>query len=219
MDSNKPSLVLAGIALALLSAEVALMSGLPVFWPMLAIAMAIACLCLAVILSTFMRYRPRWGKALAGVAVTGLVGLIMYKPLAAQYKKEQKEGHQIELSYVRQYETQVGYVLQLRTKSMSRGTIFVPSDSFQVTVVRDERQVESLSPEQRKGLLYGATAMAFDNKLVLDAAVEGRSYANASASIACVGEARNLFLLVTVAGPGSSNPSARLQLGPRLPEH
>jgi hypothetical protein len=119
----------------------------------------------------------------------------------------------VELSYVRQYETQAGYVLHLQIKSTNGTTVFIPSDRFEVKVALDDPALGALSLQQKKGLVYGESAKAFDNKLLLDSAAQGLSYANANASIACVGEARDLFLLVTVAGPGSPNPSARFQLG------
>ena len=67
--------------------------------------------------------------------------------------------------------------------------------------------------ENRAQLAYGESVTVFTNRSVLDAAIADRSYANAERSVACGPQAVDVYLLVKVRGPGSTNPSARFQLG------
>jgi hypothetical protein len=119
----------------------------------------------------------------------------------------------VAMKYVGQVESQAGYVLQLRISSTRPDTVYVPVQSFQVKITHDEGLLRGMAPAERARLVFGESVTVFTSQAVLDTAIGGRSYANADTHVACGPEPRNVFLLVTVQGPNSPNPSARLQLG------
>lgn len=122
-------------------------------------------------------------------------------------------GAPVAISYVDQYESDAGYVVHLRIRSTNGGTVYVPVESFTVKVKHDDARLQQMAPEKRAQLAYGESATVFTSRTVLNAAIAGRSYANTGGQVACGPQATDLFLLVTVRGPGSANPSARFQLG------
>lgn len=119
----------------------------------------------------------------------------------------------VKLSYVEQFESNAGYVLHLRIKSTNEKTVYVPVKSLGVRLALDEGVLGGIPEARRKRLAHGEMARVFENREPLDAAIAGRTFANAASSIACGPEPKDLFLLVTVVGPGSTNPSARFALG------
>jgi hypothetical protein len=88
MESGKVGWAI-GAGLAVLTAAVALMSGLPVFWPLIVLTVGMAC-CFgyAVLHTDFVLARSRPTKTLVCLGVAALVGVSMIKPLVAQYQRE-----------------------------------------------------------------------------------------------------------------------------------
>jgi hypothetical protein len=119
----------------------------------------------------------------------------------------------VALTYVGQAESRAGYVLHLRINSTNGRTVYLPVENFRVTVMLDEQVLTRMATADRAHLVSGENVTVFTSGAVLETAIAGRSYANVDAQVACVPQARDLFLLVTVQGPNSTNPSARFQLG------
>ncbi len=101
----------------------------------------------------------------------------------------------------------------MQVKTTNEGSVYVPTDDFQVRIARDQRLVDALADDARKSLLHDEAVRVFDNPQVLQAAIDGRTYTT-DGTLQATAQPRTVFLLVTVAGPGSANPSARLQLSP-----
>lgn len=159
------------------------------------------------------RYLPhhrvtRWS------ALIGFFVLIGSPLLAALAWFTGRVTYPVELTYVNQFETQTGYVLEITANSLvKKRTVHVNRDDFRAKLVLDDSAFSSMSPTEREKVISSVRVEPFDNRSVLDAAVEGRSYTNVPYAISLVDTPRPLYLLLTVDGPGSSNPSARFQLG------
>lgn len=119
----------------------------------------------------------------------------------------------VKIEYVGQRATAAGYLLHVRIKSTNGATVFIPTDRFRVDIVRDEQVVGRMSAQDRKKLVYGERVRVFDDIHVVQAVVEGRSFANAATNIVCAPETNDLFFLLTVAGPGDPTLADRLRLG------
>ncbi len=152
--------------------------------------------------------------AFGSLGLVGIVGWMLSRaPDAWEWADRAMFRYPVEVTYVDQRETKAGYLFELEVKSTSGSAVFVPRDDVEVRIVRNDRLVEAMSADDRKRLLYGETAKVFDNYATLQAEIDGRTYTQ-DPTIACTARQRPLFLLVTVAGPASANPSARLQLAP-----
>jgi hypothetical protein len=119
----------------------------------------------------------------------------------------------VEFTYVSQRETDTGYVLELQVKSTGGEPVFIPREDLRVRIVRDARLVEAMAPSQRNTLVHGETVKVLDNAATLAAEIDGRTY-TIDPNMACTTQSRPLYLLLRVAGPGSTNPSLRLQIAP-----
>ena len=151
-------------------------------------------------------------KAVLGLGLIGIAsGTVTYAPGAWRWLDKTLFRYPIEFRYVNQGETKTGYVFELQVRSTDGSTVFIPRNDLQARIVKDERLVDAMSVEDRKGLLYGEGIKVFDNAVTLDAEIEGRTYTK-DPTIACTAKPRPLFLLLPVAGPGSTNPSSRLQI-------
>ncbi len=117
--------------------------------------------------------------------------------------------HPVALSYVSQFETEKGYVIEVDAESTNNRVISIPKSNFKSTVVTDKK----LARKVEKGkLVYGESVEVFDSEIVLKAFLEGRSFGNVRRSVELHSRPQRLFLLVRVEGPGSQNPSSRFQL-------
>lgn len=118
----------------------------------------------------------------------------------------------VRCEYVQQFESKAGYILQVRMESINGKLVHIPKSDFAATIVHDPSQMQKLDSEERSKLAYGESVEVFDNRHLLDAKLEGKSFANATNSVSVGPKPTDVFLLLTVEGPGSANPSSRLQL-------
>lgn len=115
----------------------------------------------------------------------------------------------VAMSYVSQFETKKGYAFVVDAYSKTNRVVSIPKSRFKITVMLDKE----LAHKAEKGkLIYGESVNVFDSEIVLKAHLEGRSFGNVRTSVELHSRPQRLFLLVRVKGPGSQNPSSRLQL-------
>jgi hypothetical protein len=89
-DAGKnKAVIFGGLAVALVTAIVTLMSGLPIFWPLLLFTAAIAvALSAAAVSLDYIEKRPVWIRVSTCLLVTVILGVVMFKPLREQYRRE-----------------------------------------------------------------------------------------------------------------------------------
>ena len=116
----------------------------------------------------------------------------------------------VTIKYLGWYESSAGFIFDVAIESTRSKVIPVPKSAFRVRIKLDP---EAVVKTDKNKVLYGESVEVFDSSEVLQAHIDGRSYGNVSRSVLCYEKPRHLYLFVTVAGPGSRNPSSRLQLG------
>ncbi len=115
----------------------------------------------------------------------------------------------VTMNYVSQLETKKGYVFVVDVLSKNNRVVSISKSRFKITIVLDKE----LAHKAEKGkLIYGESVEIFDSEIVLKAHLEGRSFGNVRRSVELHNRPQRLYLLVRVKGPGSQNPSSRLQL-------
>ncbi len=118
--------------------------------------------------------------------------------------------YNIDCKYVQQGETNKGYIIEVAVRTRSNGVIQIRRDDICLRLTLDKQLVtDQIKPK----IMYGLKTQVFDSLPVLQAHIQGLSYGNVSNYISVLDRPMTLWLLVTVCGPGSSNPSSRLQLG------
>lgn len=116
----------------------------------------------------------------------------------------------LEFQLVGQGETDKGYVFHVTATSLSKSLVEVPKADVSLLILKDKKLVESMDKDQ---VLYGEKTLIFDSASMLEAYKRDMSYGNVSDTLVIDRQPREFFLLIQVEGPGSSNPSSRLQIG------
>jgi len=115
----------------------------------------------------------------------------------------------VEMEYVAQEETEAGYVLHLTVKSLGNRVVTIPKENLFIKIVKNP-EIEKQADKSK--IVFGERALVFDSPDVLKAHISGRSYGNVRRHIVCGRSPVLLHLLITVKGPGSTNPSLRFQI-------
>jgi hypothetical protein len=115
----------------------------------------------------------------------------------------------INIQYVQQFETNLGYVFVVNIQTTCRQPISINKDRFKVRIQKDTELIKKVDNDK---ILYGESVEIFDSKELLDAKIRGLSVGNVANHIWLENKSNNYFFLLRVQGPGSSNPSSRLQL-------
>jgi hypothetical protein len=152
-------------------------------------------------------------KGVAGLGLATLLGWIGHALGWTQSMYNKVFRYPVEFTYVNQGETKTGYVLEFQVKSTSGEPVYIPRDDLKARIVKDDSLVAAMSPSDRNDLLHDETVKVLDNAATLNAEIDGRTY-TANPTVTCTSQPRPLYLFLRVAGPGSTNPSLRLQIAP-----
>ena len=115
----------------------------------------------------------------------------------------------VKVTYANQVESRKGYILEIDICSKGKKLVSIPKDKFGINLILDADLLKTADTSKK---LYGERAQVFDSLPALEAFLAGRSYGNVTRSVQCNTSATRIYLLITVKGPGSTNPSSRLQL-------
>ena len=115
----------------------------------------------------------------------------------------------VNIEYVGQFETEKGYVFVIEIYTEENRVIRIPKSSFRIKITVDSKLKRRLKEKR----VYGEHVDIFESDIILQAYLNGRSYGNVPNYVACHKKPQRLFLLTSVEGPGSKNPSLRFQLG------
>lgn len=118
-------------------------------------------------------------------------------------------GYPLIIDYVGQFETEKGYVFVIELYTKKNKVIKVPKSDFNIKIMVDK----VLARKMKDKLVYGEYVDVFDSEVLLKAHIDGRSYGNVPSYVPIHKRPQRVFLLTSVAGPDSQNPSARFQLG------
>ncbi len=116
----------------------------------------------------------------------------------------------VDVRYVNQLESGKGYIIEIDICSRVKRLVSIPKKRFGAELILDDTLSGTMDRSQQ---LYGERVQVFDSIGVLDAFLRGKSYGNVSSAVRCHSKASRIYLLITVEGPGSTNPSSRLQVG------
>lgn len=136
-----------------------------------------------------------------------LIGLILK---CARWVFNQLFEYPVSVRYASQVESDKGYIIGIDICSNEKRLVSIPKSRFRVELTLDDTLIGTMD---RSKQLYGERVQVFDSIGVLNAFLGGKSYGNVSSAVHCHGKATRIYLLITVEGPGSTNPSSRLQLG------
>ena len=136
-----------------------------------------------------------------------LMGLILR---CASWTFNRLFEYPVDVQYVKQGESNNGYIIEIDICSNGKRLVSIPKDRFGVKLILDDTLRGTMDRSQQ---LYGERVQVFDSIGVLEAFLRRKSYGNVSSAIRCHSKATRIYLLITVEGPDSTNPSSRLQLG------
>ena len=113
------------------------------------------------------------------------------------------------IDYVDQFETRKGYVFIIEIYTVKNRVVQIPKNTFKIKI-----RVDPARSRKMKGKLdKGEYVDVYESEALLQASIDNRSFGNVSNYVGVHKNPQSLFLLTRVQGPGSQNPSLRLQLG------
>ena len=115
----------------------------------------------------------------------------------------------VEFVLIGQGETEKGYVFHVTATSLSMSLVEIPKASVSLLILKDRSLTKSVEDDQ---LLYGEKTLIFESASTLEAYKRELSYGNVTDNLVIDRQPKELFLLLQVEGPVSSNPSSRLQI-------
>lgn len=115
----------------------------------------------------------------------------------------------VEFKLIGQGETEKGYVFHVTATSLSRSLVEIPKSTMSLLILKDRKLAECVEKDH---LLFGERLLVFESASMLEAYKRDLSYGNVSDNLVIDRQPKELFLLLQVEGPGSSNPSSRLQI-------
>jgi len=98
--------------------------------------------------------------------------------------------------------------VQIECKSKSAQPVLLRRADLRLDLILDS---DTLGKCDASKVIHGINALVFDNSHVLQAHLDGRSYSTMPSYVS-ITDLTTLWLLITIDGPGSSNPSSRFQL-------
>jgi len=112
------------------------------------------------------------------------------------------------INYMSQFETKKGYVFVIKIYTEKNRVIRIPKNAFKIKIVVDS----VLKRKFKEKLIWGEYVNVFESEVLLQAYIDNRSFGNVLSYVSVHQNPQSLFLLTRVQGPGSENPSSRLQL-------
>ena len=116
----------------------------------------------------------------------------------------------IRIKYEKQFETKKGYVIEIQVQSKTANPVRIKKDRIRVRIGKDK---SLLKKSKDNKIVYGEYVEIYDSTVVLNAKLNDLTVGNMSDCVWVSPEETTWWLLIQVAGPGSSNASARLQFG------